>query len=496
MIYHFCNRDEPITLDPAHIFGLVEQRVTMFLFEGLTGYDAQMKTPVPGMAEKWHVSDDSLKYTFFLRQNACWSDGQPVTAHDFVYAWRRILDYEADLPYTYLLFHIAGCEVYYRDRQTSASSLGFKALTDYELEVNLVRPLPYFLWLTSFITLSPLPAHLAGKHDADWWKTSELISNGPFCLINWQKGEVIRLARNDKYWDAANVRLSEVHINLTTDEGEALAGYQDDRTHHIYDVPSTAVDAWRGTPDLDLSPRFAITYLLINPTRVPLINKYLRRALSLALKREQLTEIQQRGDLPAYSYVPPYLPGYTGFTGIQPSLEAARELLKMAGFPGGSGCPELEIIYTYPDQERILTQVKNVWENDLGLCIKLVKTSWEDYLNGLNTLQYGLTTSKWIADYPDPSTFLSWFISDCASAELGYSNELVDQYLRQALACVDPEQRAINFRGAEQIIVEDDAILIPLFFHANRQLRKQTLRGVCANPFDLHPPKYIWIGVD
>jgi len=463
------------------------------LFEGLTSTDAKDLSPKPGVAAAWTVSPDGLVYIFHLRE-AHWTDGRPVTAHDFVFAWERVLNPKTGAKYAQQLYYLRGGADYNRGKQLDFRRVGVEAVSDRVLRVTLGCPTPYFLALTGFYTLYPVPASAIAAHGRDWVKPGKLISNGPFRLVSWVPQKELVLERNPGYWDARSVKLGRIVFLPTEDAGTAYKQFLAGESDWVPQVPTPQLAAARRRREFYAAPYLGTYFLRLNVTRPPLTDVRVRKALNLGVDRETLTRyVTKAGEIPSAGFVPPGMPGYDSVHGLVFDPDGARRLLGDAGYPGGRGFPRLELLYNTNEVHRVVTQaVQQMWKEELGILVDLVNVEWKVYLARQSGLDYQIARSGWIGDYLDPNTFLDLWITGSGNNETGWSNPRYDALLAQA-ACALQERRARlrALQEAERILVVEEVPIVPLFTYVNKGLLSRRVRGWWPNLLDQHPLKEV-----
>jgi len=493
----FINGAEPETLDPAIITGQPEGRVVQALFEGLLRY-----TPAgmvePGMAESWKISEDGLRYTFYLRPNVVWSDGQPVTAQDFADSWRRTLEPATGSLYNYQLHYLKNGEAFARGELKDFSQVGVRALDDHTLEVELENPTPFFLDLCAFPTLFPVRLDLLEAVGDDWVKPEYILTNGPFLLKEWKLNDRIRLQKNPAYWDAENVALETVDVLPISKANTAFNYYASGAADLMMDkglAPPSLLHVLMERPDFHAAPFLGVYFLRFNCTRPPFDDVRVRRAFSLVIDKEQIVErITRAGELPAGGFVPPGLPGYPEMEGEPSDPELARALLAEAGFPGGEGFPFSTYLYSEGElNEAIAVELQSLWARELGVRVSLARQEWKVYLNSLSSLDYSIGRSSWVGDYPDANTFLDMFISGGGNNRTGWSNPEYDELINRAARTTDASARLEILFQAEQLLVQEELPICPLYFYVGIQFYDpEQLGGIEGNILDEHPIRAIY----
>lgn len=489
----FIQSAEPETLDPALTTDQVSMRLSTSLFEGLCRV-TQEGRPEPGMAERWNVSEDRKTYTFHLRAGTTWSDGKPVTAHDFVASWRRALLPETGADYAMLMHIIRGAKAFTEGTDKDFANVGVKALDDRTLEVQLENPTPYFVDLSSFVTLAPVPVAVIEKHGAAWTKPANIVTNGAYLLEAWKLDDHIRLRKNPAYWDAANVKMATVEIKPVQDANTALSYFHTGQCDLMMDkgmVPPTLTQKLKQQPWFHTGPFLGTWFIRINVTRPPFTDSRVRQAFALAVDKKRIVEkITQLGETPAWSLTPPGTgQSYESPPGLDYDIEEARRLMAEAGFPGGKGFPRVEYLYIpLPVEKNIAIELQSMWQESLGVTVSLTKQEQKVWLKSMRELDYHLCRSSWVGDYNDPSTFLDLFTTGNGNNRTGWSNTEYDQFIGEAAKEGDITARNGIFQKAEKTLVSDGAAIIPVYYYVGVQFyHSDRLKGVQGNLIDDHP---------
>lgn len=493
----FLNGAEPETLDPALITGQPEGRVANALFEGLLAFDKDGK-PQPGAAESWEVSGDGRTYTFRLRDGLQWSDGTPLTARDFVASWRRTLEPSTASEYAYQLHYVKNARAFNEGKITDFGQVGVSAPDDRTLRVELENPTPFFPDLCAFVTLLPVPLHSIGKHGENWIKPGNIVGNGAYLLESWRINDRIRLRKNPRYWNAANVALETIDIIPVSKGNTAFNLYAAGQADLMMDkglVPPALLGEIKKRDDFHAAPFLGTYFLRYNCTRKPFKDPRVRRAFSLAIDKKSIVErITRAGELPADSFVPPGAGGYEPAAGSARDVGEARRLLADAGFPGGKGFPIVTYLYSEGEMnEAVAVELQGMWRRELGVNVQLLRQEWKVYLRSLSTLDYDIARSSWVGDYPDPNTFLDMFVTGGGNNRTGWGDPDYDKLIAAAAAETDPNRRHEILREAEDILVNRRMPVCPLFFYVGIQLYDgKRLGGIQGNVLDEHPLKSIF----
>jgi oligopeptide transport system substrate-binding protein len=481
---------EPETIDPSISSGQPSGRVIRNIFEGLVTNDPVDLHAVPGVAKSWEVSSDGLVYTFHLRQNSVWSDGKPVTAHDFVYSWERLLNPETAARYANMLYPVVNAEPYNAGDITDPSLLGIEAADDHTLVLTLHSPCAYLLQLLCFYTLHPVPRHVVEEYGENWIKPENIVSNGPFLLDEWLLSQRVVFRKNPLYWDADNVHL-EVAIGMTTDNINA--------TFNLYmsgildwtdsgGVPLFVVPELMKRPDFHVAPYFNTYFYRFNTTRPPFDDVRVRRAFFLALNASDITTyVMRAGQQPSHSLVPQGLPGYTEARLPGRNVEEARRLMAEAGYPGGEGFPKVEVLFnTSESHKQIAEVIQQQWNKALGIEVGLVNQEWKVYLSTTEQLDYWIARGGWIGDYLDPNTYLDLWTSDNGNNRTGFADPDYDALINRAARTLDPVKRMELLHEAEDWILNREQIILPIYTYVVQNLYdERDFEGLTPNLLNL-----------
>lgn len=483
--------DDIKTLDPGAMSWQNDIRIALGLWEGLVTYEPQTLRPLPGVAERWETSADGLEWTFHLRPEARWSNGDAVTARDFIFAWKRCLTPATAAEYLTLFYYIRGAEAYYRalDAKQPAdfAQVGIVAPDAHTLRVTLRAPCAFLLDLLAFAPFLPLheasmakflnvPGDVSGGYSANWTRPPGLVSNGPFVLSSWSVKRELVLTANPYYWDRANVGSPRLRFTPIADHRAAYLAYQGGAVDVMTWVPpgfgpELLKEQQAGLrKDVHFQPVFGTYYWIFNHRQAPFTDVRVRKALTLAIDRQKITrDVTRLGQIPCLSLTPPgAIPGYTAPAGVAEDIKTAQAELAAAGYPGGQGLPELEFLYNTEGAHGLVAQaVAAMWQEHLGVRVRLRAQDRATFSKDRRQQNFQLCRSGWYGDYLDPTTFLFLFRSDDGNNDGKYNNPAFDALLRQADATVDPAARMGLLRQAEAILVEQDFALIPLYVYSD-----------------------------
>ncbi len=490
------NGAEPETLDPTFAGTQGEDNIIGDLMVGLTTLDAKGQ-PIPGMAERWTVSQDGLTWTFFLRR-AAWSDGAPVTAADFDFAFRRLLNPKTGSRYAYNLWPIKNARAVNGGTMPQAA-LGLAVPKPDTIVLTLESPAPYLPELLAHISASPLPRHALAKHGAAWAKAGTYVSNGPYRLAAWQPNDRVTLVKNPRFFDAAKVVVDSVIYFPTTDADAALRRFRAGELDLQSPAPLAQLDWLRSNlaGTLKVTPSLAVSYLAINQQSPALKDVRVRRALNLAIDRETITQkVLKLGEPAAYGIVPPGTANYPGGVAFDfrklpapARLAEAQSLMREAGF-GPANRLTLRYATTTSADNRRLAAVLQAMLSQIYVRLEIAATGVPIHFRNLRERQYDLGIANWYADFNDAANFLDLLRSDAGNNYAGYRNPAFDNLMARATVQADTRARAALLAQAEALALRDYP-WIPLRFPAQTELVAKVLRGWAANPRSLHRSRWL-----
>lgn len=484
------NRSEVQDLDPHIVTGIAEFRALGALFEGLTGLNPESMAPVPATAESWSLSEDGKVYTFKIRETAKWSNGDPVTAHDFAYAWKRMLTPGLASEYSYMLHCMKNAKAYNDGTMSDFNEVGAKVIDDYTLEVTLENPTPYFLGMQ--IHYSWFPVHQAtienfGRMEdrgSAWTRAGNHVGNGPFRLLEWNPDAELRVVRSETYWDARNVKLDGVTFFPISDEMTEERSFRSGALDLTYTVPMHKVEEYqRESPALlQIFPYVQTYFYRFNTTRPPFDDRRVRQAFGLAIDRAELAKnVLKSGEAPAYFLTPPNTAGYTCTYKVADDVEKARALLAEAGYPDGQGLPPMDLLYNTSQADKVIAEaVQQMWKKGLNAQVEMRNQDYKVYLSSMTNLDYGICRSTWLADVLDPINFLECFLAGEGNNRTGFASEEYDGLIRAAYAEADTEVRFALLQKAEALLLEE-APISPVCFMTQKYLKKPEVKGLIPN---------------
>lgn len=508
--FTFVNEGEPSSLDPQQVSGVLEGRLMRFLYEGLVARDPRTLAPVPGAAESWVESADGLTWTFQLRRDARWSNGDVLDARDFLAAYERLLDPRSAAPYAEFLGAVRGARAWSRTLDARGAptlpfdTVGLRAPDEHTLVFELERPVPWFLDLAAHHALAPLPrAHLArlrAEHGERWelaWGRAEnVVTNGPYRVTERRVRDRVRFAKNARYWDADHVAFETVDALAIEHVSTMLNVYLTGGAGWAPNFPLLLAPELLAREDFSPSPYLGTAFYRFNVTQPPLDDVRVRRALALAIDRSALVRrVTRAGETPQWSFVPPcardYAPAELAHAAgaFERDLDTARALLAQAGYgPGGRALPPLEISFnTQANNKDVAEVIADGWRRWLGVDARLANREWKTFLDAQRSLDYDVSKSSWVGDFPDAAGFLEIFRAGSPNNRTGWSDARYDALLDAAEHARGAE-RAELLRAAEARLL-DAAPIAPLYGYVTKNLVNPRLGGFFENALDEHPPK-------
>ena len=498
---HIGNLSEPSDLDPQLITSVTDSQIVLGLMEGLTAMDPKDAHPVPGVAEKWEVSADNLTWTFHLRADARWSNGDPVTAHDFAYAYQRILSPGLASEYSALLYCLRGAEAFNTGKSSDFATVGMRVIDDRTLALTLHDPVAYLPALVMHQAWNPV--HRAtiekfGRMDergTRWTRPGNYVGNGAFTLAAWEPNQIVRLVKSETYWDRAAVRLHEVNYYPIEDRVTEEAAFRSGQLHVSGTVPPDKIDTYkREHPELlRQEPTFAAYYLTYNTTKPPFADARVRRALALVVDRRALCEkVLRGGRTPAYNLTPPGIAGYASAPGFKEDIAEAQRLLAEAGFKNGDGFPRVELLMAKGGNSQLPEAMQQMWRIHLGIDIAIVLQEGRVLVDSLRAKSYDVSIAGWVGDYLDPSTFLDLFRTGNGNNHTGWTSAAYDQLINDALKAGDDAVRYPLYHRAERLLM-DEMPIGPLILGRRNYLVRPSVKGWEPNVLDLHPLKGVYL---
>ena len=487
-----CIASEPNSIDPALNSAVDGAIMTHHAFEGLLKWvdDGEGNAKLaPGQAESWDTSEDGLKWTFHLRDGITWTDGKPVTAQDFVFAWNRLVDPTTAADYRYMLDMIKGYD---------ENKLAVSAPDEKTLEVELSAMCPYFEEIMAFPASFPLREDVVAKED---WTTKPetYITNGAYKMTEWNHNQNILMEKREDYYDAANVKAPKINFHLQDDINAMYASYRSGELDFIEQFPTEEIPNLLASGELKIKPYVGTYYVSFNNQLEPFNNPKVREAFSLAIDRNFIVNtVTASGETPAPGFVPAgvadaeegkdFRTAGGEYYSVKPedyeaNCEKARELLKEAGYENGEGFPVVEFLYNTSESHKAIAEaLQNMWQEQLGVQVTLQNQEWNVFLTERKKGNYSIARDGWIADYNDPMSFLDMFVTGSGNNNPQYSNPKFDELIKKAKGTTDPAERFKLMHEAEDIAFGEDVCAAPLYYYVNKFMIKPNIKGLYYTP--------------
>ncbi|QFU77389.1 peptide ABC transporter substrate-binding protein [Halioglobus maricola] len=499
-ILHLGNRAEPQSIDPHSVASVYDHQIAWALFEGLITLNPYTLQHEPGVAERWEFSEGDKVITFHLNPNARWSNGDPVTAHDFDWSFRRALNPKIASPMVESLYYIAGAEDYFNGVDTD--SLGVTAIDPQTLQITLKNPTPYFLDILATMAVA-YPVHrptVEANGGADvrfsgWTRAETFVGNGPYRLSEWKLQQHLAVVKNEAYWGADKLGLEGLIYYPTTNESTEEKMFRTGQLHYTASVPYNKLPSYRAAEDARLRshPLAGTGFLAINTHRPPLDQLAVRRALSLAVDRDSLAENVLTGTVRANArFVPWTLPGFENQVSTAADIEGARALLAEAGYPNGEGWPGLELSFPHSGSSRkSAVALQQMWKDALNIEVTLSSMEWQVYLSNYYESDYQLAAMGWVNSYMDAADSLRQFVTGDPNNTTHFSNARYDDIMqRLAPQAADRDERLLLMREAEELMLAH-LPAIPMYTQASQHLVHPSVRGLPPNPLRYYNFRYV-----
>lgn len=499
VLFNRGNAAEPLSLDPHHVQGNYEFDIVGDLVTGLLTEDVNGK-PVAGAAVRWEQSEDGNSWLFTLRDHQ-WSDGMPVTADDFVFAWRRMLDPKTAAVYAYFLYPIKNAQAVNTGKMP-LTALGIEAQGEKTIRVDLEHPVPYLLQFLTHNTTYPVPRHVVEAKGDAWVKPGSYVGNGPYTLAEWESNDHITLVKNPRFYGAADVKVDRVIFYPTTDYVAALKRFRAGELDIQSRMPAQQIDWLRANmPEtLRLNPILNIEYLAINLRLKSFADPRVREALNLAVDRDTIVNrIDKVGEVPAYNMIPPGTANYPGGVFLDfkslpfpERLKRAETLMRAAGYgPDNLLRTSLIIRSAAPTARRVPVAIQQMWKQ-IYVDVQILQLDTAIFYDRIQTGDFELANPAWGADYNDPTTFLELLQTGNPNNYGGYHNPAYDALLDRAVYELDLKKRGVLLAEAELLALKDNA-WIPINFWVAGGLVRPYVRNWNDNPDDRHRTRWIWI---
>lgn len=505
-------KTEPPSLHPGIATDTTSNAVLSQVFEGLTRLDPNGE-PQPAMASEIDVSDDKLTYTFTLRDDIVWTNGDPVTAEDFEYAWKWVLNPDnADTDYAYQLYPIKNA-AQAKAGDVPLDDVGIEVIDEKTLEVTLEQPTDYFLELTAFYTFYPVNKKVVtsdldedAEYDDGKWALDageQYVTNGPFKLVEWEHNDKVVLEKNEDYWDADTVQLETVNMFMIIDENTEMNMYKNGELDWAGDptggIPLDAIQSLKDDGSLIVEPKTGVYYYAFNVEEEPMNNVNIRKALALAINRTGIAEkITKTEEIPAMALVPTAIweeneSGYFEDENIEQAKEYLEKGLEELGYSSAEELPPITLSYNTDEGHANIAQaVQDMWKKNLGIEVTLENSEWKVYLDKLGNGDFQIGRMGWIADFNDAINFLEIFETKGGNNYTNWEKEEFADLLRQSRTETDPDRRQEILREAEKMYM-DDMPIAPVYFYTNKYVHKDYVHDVDVSPLGTLQLKWAYL---
>ncbi|WP_232699947.1 peptide ABC transporter substrate-binding protein [Brevibacillus daliensis] len=479
-------KSEPPTADPGLADDSASSTILRATFDGLMrpGLDGKLANSV---AKDYKMSEDGKTYTFTLRESK-WSNGEPVTAKDFEYAWKRVLTPKLGASYAYQLYYLKNAEAYNKG-QAKVEDVGVKALDEHTLEVTLENPTPFFLELTAFYTLFPVNEKLVSSNKEWANEAATHVGNGPFKMTEWKHKSSIILEKNENYWDAENVKVNKINMNMIDDESTELSMFEQGELNWAGQptsmIPTDAIKPKMDSGEANTQAKAGIYWYKFNTEKAPFNNAKIRKAFAYAIDRQTIVDnITQSGQIPAMSVLPPTMELNKGGLFKDYDAETAKKLLEEGMKEEGlTKLPPIELSFnTAEKHKKIAETIQDQWKKVLGANVTLVNKEWKVYVEDMHSGNYQVGRMGWNADYNDPISFLDIYKDKTGgNNDTKWENAKYKELLDKASAETDLAKRSEYMTEAERILV-DEMPIVPIYFDSNLWLQDKNLKNVIVDP--------------
>ncbi len=487
--FSFRIRDEPETLDWNRAHTMVESAILMNLMEGLvtleSGVFSKAGTKIsPALAESWTLSQEGKVYTFKLRTGVKWSDGVLVKAQDFVYSWKRLLSPLTAASYAYLLFDIQGAEAFNRGMIQDFNQVGIKAIDSSTFQVTLNQPVAHWIYIPAFWVTFPLRQDIVDMHGEMWASPGRMVTTGPFVLMCHDiQSKIILRANSFYYGQRGNV--DEVTAKIVKDDAVAMALYRVGDLDFLSDLASGDLK-WGANPgDLKTFSHLKTGFLGFVTDKFPVSSVKIRRAIAMSIDKVKLISVLRGGQTPATTFVPPTLMGYSKNIGIPYNPALAMVELRNSGIDMVTSPVTIDYVLPDWDKSKIIGNfIKDEVKRNLGIDINLQATDNQSYRAKLDLRAFPLFDASWTADYPDPDSFLSVFLSNSGNSRTTWKSENFDQMVQLGRQSKTPIEREGIYFKLQKLLLEDEVVILPLYYEPNFAWVRSRVKNFELNSMD------------
>ncbi len=478
--FRFVITAEPPSLDWSLATDNVSQDILVNIMEGLIQFDKDLNIK-PALAETWEISPDGKKYTFYLRKNAVWTDGKPITATDFIYSWKRLLDPKTASDYAYFLFDIKNAKEFNSGKLTDFDQVGVHATDDHTFVVELWHPASYFINIPHFWVTFPMRKDVVEAHGDHWTEPNHIVTCGPFKLKEWKHDYKVTLEPNASYYDKIP-QIDLVTAYVINEDSTALSLYETGKIELIRRIPPLLIAKYKSSSDYRSAPFLRGYYYGFNVTKKPFHEPKVRQAFAMSVDRKQIPEILQGNQIPSASWIPKGMMSHNDQIGLEFKPEKAKSLLAEAGYSTTHPLTDVRMVYDTRDDNKIIAEfLQSQWKQHLNVNVTIENQEWKVHIKQLETDSPQLWRLGWGADFPDPDNFMNLFTSYSGNNHTQWKSKEYDQLIEEAAKTLDFRTRTLLYDRAQRLLTEIDVPLIPLFNESQNQLVKPYVQGYDLN---------------
>lgn len=495
-VVDICVGSEPASIDPALNSAVDGAIMLQHAFEGLVKWvdDGEGNAVLAeGMADSWEVSEDGLVWTFHIREDAKWSDGEPVTSNDFEYSWRRAVSPDTAADYEYMLDMVAGY---------AEGNLQIECPDANTFVVTLSAPCPYFEEICAFPATFPVRQDIIEANGDQWtFDPATYISNGPFKMTKWEHNAYILFEQNENYYAKDDLTATTLKFHLMDDANAIYAAYKSGELDYIQNFPQDETSNLIANGEVSIADYVGSYYVNFQTQKAPFDNPRIREAFSLVIDRNYIVEqVTGAGEVAAAGFVPAGVYDFAGAgsddfrtvggdyysidsADYEANCEKAREILAEEGYPNGEGFPVVEYLYNTDDKHKAIGEaLQHMWQEELGVTVTLQNQEWNVFQTERKAGNYGIARGGWIADYNDPMTFLDMFMTGGGNNDPQYANPAYDKLIKEAKATTDLEKRMKLMHEAEDMLVGTDHVVAPIYFYTQPYMMHSNIQGMYYTP--------------
>jgi oligopeptide transport system substrate-binding protein len=484
---------EPPSLDWHKSTDTTSNMIEVNLMDGLTDYDYNDPSlpTVPALASSWESSPDQKTFTFTIREGVQWTDGKVLTAQHFVDGWERLLNPATASEYAYFLFNVKNAKQYNEGKIKDFKQVGAKVNEAGQLVINLERPQSFFPSTLGHHSTYPVRKDIVEKHGDKWTDPGNIVTLGAYRLTRWDHDKAVVLERSETYW-GEKAKTKYILGMIVSETSTALNMFQTEKLDAMIEVPSLEVAKLKGTSEFSSHQLNGIYYLGFNVNKKPLDNKLVRRALTMAIDRKEITNLLGGGQIPITGWLPAGMMGYSEDVGLKFNPEEAKKVFAEAGYADASKFPTLYFGFnTNENHQRIAENVQAQLKRNLGISVELKNEEWKVYLSTLRVDAYPIFRMGWIADYADPDNFLGLMLSYSENNRGRWKNKQFDSLVEKAVTIASRDERAKLYLEAQKLMLEEDAAAVPVYSYVSQQMVAKRVKGFPANAMNQYKLKNV-----